>query len=158
MARRTAGAAWWLPVLMTAVIVAGCDLEDAGYYTSSAYDGVEADPDDVVEDPFEDVAPGFEADLMTAFEDMDLGDVADAAEPLDPVTNQAPDTMGGTSQEAADELPGAPDVQVEPITCAPTQQDAQGPHYIEGAPLSDSLAGPEEPGDQLLIKGFVLQD
>lgn len=40
-------------------------------------------------------------------------------------------------------------------TCLPTQQDVEGPYYLPGAPFRTEIAGPEEPGARLVIKGTV---
>jgi catechol 1,2-dioxygenase len=40
--------------------------------------------------------------------------------------------------------------------CQPTQADAEGPFYLPGAPSRISIAGPDEPGDPLVVRGRVL--
>ena len=40
--------------------------------------------------------------------------------------------------------------------CAPTGPDVQGPFYLPGAPRRTALAGPDEPGDPIVIRGTVL--
>lgn len=39
--------------------------------------------------------------------------------------------------------------------CRPTQQDVEGPYYLPGAPFRTEIAGPDEPGEKLIIKGAV---
>jgi catechol 1,2-dioxygenase len=39
--------------------------------------------------------------------------------------------------------------------CAATEADFQGPMYLAGAPRRSVLAGPEEPGERLLIRGTI---
>jgi catechol 1,2-dioxygenase len=39
--------------------------------------------------------------------------------------------------------------------CSPTQRDFQGPMYVAGAPRRSVLAGPQEPGERLTIRGTV---
>lgn len=40
--------------------------------------------------------------------------------------------------------------------CFPTQNDVEGPYYLPDAPFRTGIAGPDEPGDRLTIKGAVL--
>ncbi|MFN2432615.1 MAG: twin-arginine translocation pathway signal protein [Gemmatimonadota bacterium] len=40
--------------------------------------------------------------------------------------------------------------------CAPTSGDTAGPFYLEGAPRRSQLAGPDEPGDRIVVRGRVL--
>ncbi|MGH8657857.1 MAG: twin-arginine translocation pathway signal protein [Gammaproteobacteria bacterium] len=37
--------------------------------------------------------------------------------------------------------------------CSPTEPDIKGPFYISGAPHRTVLAGPEEPGERIVIRG-----
>ncbi|HEY7529193.1 MAG TPA: twin-arginine translocation pathway signal protein [Gemmatimonadota bacterium] len=41
-------------------------------------------------------------------------------------------------------------------SCEPTTADVEGPFYVAGAPSRTSLAGPDEPGDRIVIRGRVL--
>ena len=43
----------------------------------------------------------------------------------------------------------------ETAACAPTESDYLGPMYAPGAPRRSVLAGPNEPGDRLRIRGTV---
>ncbi len=40
--------------------------------------------------------------------------------------------------------------------CLPSQYDLEGPYYLSGAPLRSDIAGPDEPGQRIIIKGKVL--
>lgn len=40
-------------------------------------------------------------------------------------------------------------------TCHPTSQDIVGPFYRFGAPFKAKLAGPDEPGERIILKGTV---
>jgi protocatechuate 3,4-dioxygenase beta subunit len=39
--------------------------------------------------------------------------------------------------------------------CMPSQQDVMGPYYLAGAPFRTDIAGPEERGERIVIKGTV---
>lgn len=41
-------------------------------------------------------------------------------------------------------------------TCTPTRSDIEGPFYVAGAPHRMALAGPDEPGDRILVRGRVV--
>jgi len=41
-------------------------------------------------------------------------------------------------------------------TCSPTKRDIEGPFYTRGAPHRTALAGPDEPGDRIVLRGRVL--
>jgi protocatechuate 3,4-dioxygenase beta subunit len=41
--------------------------------------------------------------------------------------------------------------------CQPTMNDVEGPYYLPGAPFRNELAGPDEQGERLIIKGTVLR-
>lgn len=40
--------------------------------------------------------------------------------------------------------------------CSPTRSDVLGPFYVANAPSRALLAGPDEPGDRLVVRGRVL--
>ncbi|MBA2564360.1 MAG: twin-arginine translocation pathway signal protein [Gemmatimonadetes bacterium] len=40
--------------------------------------------------------------------------------------------------------------------CSPTERDVQGPFYVAGAPGRARIAGPDEPGDRIVVRGTVL--
>jgi catechol 1,2-dioxygenase len=40
--------------------------------------------------------------------------------------------------------------------CSPTGADDKGPFYIAGAPSRNVLAGPDEPGERLIVRGRIL--
>jgi protocatechuate 3,4-dioxygenase beta subunit len=40
--------------------------------------------------------------------------------------------------------------------CNPTQNDVEGPYYVANTPFRSAIAGPEEPGERIIIKGAVL--
>jgi catechol 1,2-dioxygenase len=39
--------------------------------------------------------------------------------------------------------------------CPPTQNDVEGPYYLPDAPFRTDIAAPDEPGEDLMIKGSV---
>jgi protocatechuate 3,4-dioxygenase beta subunit len=41
-------------------------------------------------------------------------------------------------------------------TCSPTKRDIEGPFYTRGAPHRTALAGTDEPGDRIVLRGRVL--
>ena len=41
--------------------------------------------------------------------------------------------------------------------CAPTQNDVEGPYYLPDAPFRTDISAPDEPGEQLIIRGTVLE-
>lgn len=49
----------------------------------------------------------------------------------------------------------AADSAVAEAACRPTVRGAGGPFYREGAPWTDKLCGPDEPGDALVVAGRV---
>ena len=158
MNHRLPGMIRWLPVLVALLVVPGCDA-DAGLYPSNGADTVGADPEYGFEGPLEDVASGLEYDQEPMGEDVGA-DNGDMMGWQDGVADTGADVPVGSVRDAGEDVPEAPDGVsepdlVEPITCAPTQQDAQGPYYVPGAPFTDAIAGPDEPGDRLLIKGVV---
>lgn len=42
------------------------------------------------------------------------------------------------------------------VDCGVTMNDVEGPYYLSGAPIRNNIAGPEEKGERLIIKGTVL--
>jgi catechol 1,2-dioxygenase len=158
MTRLAAGTRGRLLVLLAVVVVAGCD-SDAGFYIPGDTDP--AGEADVLGASADDVAPGMDEDLEPAadLEPWNEDVVAD----MDVTEETGVDAGGEIASDAVEELPPVEDVSatpdlVEPMTCAATQQDAKGPYFIEGAPFNDAIAGPDEPGEPLLIKGFVLTE
>ena len=160
MARTPQRAHWSRLALVAVLLVTGCD-GDAGFYVSEDTEGAEAEAMDVIEEEFEDVVHGLEGDLEPGEDVESLEE--DVAAPLDVVedlgVNAGADAIPDVAEDVppVEDVPNLPDL-VEPITCTPTQQDAKGPYFIEGAPFNDAIAGPEEPGEALLIKGFVLTE
>lgn len=158
MARTTKLVRWPLLALAASLLFAGCD-SDTGYFVSGDSEGVE--DADVVEPMGADVGPGMD-DAFEPAADTEPG-LEDGVEAMDVIEDLGADAGTDASPDGAvdvspvEDAPGLPDL-VEPITCAPTQQDAKGPYFIEGAPFDDSIAGPDEPGDPLLIKGFILTE
>jgi len=41
--------------------------------------------------------------------------------------------------------------------CTPTQDDVEGPYYLPDAPLRTDISAPDEPGEQIIIRGTVLE-
>jgi len=41
--------------------------------------------------------------------------------------------------------------------CTPTQNDVEGPYYLPDAPFRTDISTPDEPGEQLVIRGTVLE-
>jgi len=59
-------------------------------------------------------------------------------------------------------LPGVAALMAAPAAvspgegCEPTRSDNDGPFYLPGAPRRSKIAGPEEPGERLQIRGTVM--
>jgi len=108
------------------------------------------------------IGAGCEADRLS-LAGQDVAAQAEAEVEPEALPEPAPETVSEPEGETAVE-PGVEafaEVPVEsapdaPQVCAPTQGDAQSPFYLEGAPFTSQIAGPEEPGQRLRLSGRVL--
>jgi protocatechuate 3,4-dioxygenase beta subunit len=60
---------------------------------------------------------------------------------------------------APDAAAGGADARIGPDAdpaCVATRGDAMGPFYVPGAPVRMVIAGPEEPGERLVLTGLIL--
>ncbi len=111
--------------------------------------------------------------------DLSTADVASdsADEPLEiETTADITDDTGGdsaqeelqtespdqTTEDGSSDVPLQPEdvmdasgTDLEPMTCIPTQSDAQGPYYLAGAPFKNPIADPDEPGPRIVLAGHV---
>jgi protocatechuate 3,4-dioxygenase beta subunit len=73
------------------------------------------------------------------------------------VDDQSADSGADTSDTGggADAVADADAADSGSASCEATGSDVEGPFHVEGAPERTVLAGPEEPGNRLLIEGTV---
>jgi catechol 1,2-dioxygenase len=71
-----------------------------------------------------------------------------------------PDATGpdaGPVADASADTGGDAGGDADAGTCEPTGSDVEGPFHVDGAPDRTQLAGPNEPGERLVIEGTVLE-
>ena len=108
-------------------------------------------------DALADLAADIEAEIEDdiAVEDLVVDAQWDAA--IDVALDSGEEVAADAFEDAIADATADSDLQL-PKTCVPTTGDAQGPYYLEGAPFVDSIAGPDEPGERLLLHGRVVDE
>ena len=67
------------------------------------------------------------------------------------------DVAGAAGDAALPTDAGPPDAAL-PEVCTVTGDDAAGPYYLAGPPWTTVIAGPDEPGDRLIVTGLVVDE
>lgn len=84
---------------------------------------------------------------------VDTGSEEDAyADSGDTGDDSGGDTGGGADADGGVDMDGA---DSGPESCEVTGSDVEGPFHVEDAPERTVLAGPNEPGERLMIEGTV---
>ncbi len=87
----------------------------------------------------------------------------DAGAPIDVpvVLDTTPNDAGSLPDTALEDVAVGPDPDVGvstdtgPVQCDPTPPDVEGPFYAANAPYTTELAGKDEPGERIFIRGTV---